>query len=566
METYTSATEYKKKVSVELPDTKTVSVDTNIIHKNNDKLFIFLSLDLCNSTKMKDITPNWTEVITHLYNTKSPLINMDLWKFIGDEVVFYAPYVGINELVNLIISSYEKIESLENELTEIAKTSNPQIKIEIKGTLWLSYVSDNSKTVNIRIREFNEFIGKQIDEGFRMSVYSSSSKLLLDPKIVFILLTLFSIDATEISSNSAYEHFAKNFLENMDPELKVACTNKLKELVNGLDPRKKISKIIEGIYFVQYEYLKGIWGEAPYPIFWYFDQYEKLKYHEAINGGPVSILYHQSEKYYENPDHFQDQFRYYSRNLFQLYSIVHADKEIIEILKVIANTEYESIPFSNGTAQLYYSIACVKDNKVLIAKRGLKRKHLRGVWEFGFKKHSSININDNIRNFCKDEFNLDVDPITDGVYKENIFPIHFCTTYRNNIKHNSILCCANIISDLSIDELEDQINQFIKSKNENSDNIVQYIEAKFVDYNEACKLFKELTLQEVEIDSYQAQIGKSITHNEIVSDEKQEAIIYFLDSIKTVLSFSNIWNNLDEQKWTNLLTTKDRDDNSEEVS
>lgn len=128
------------------------------------------------------------------------------------------------------------------------------------------------------------------------------------------------------------------------------------------------------------------------------------------------------------------------------------------------------------------------------------------------------------------------------------------------------MCCANIISDLSIDELEDQINQFIKSKNENSDNIVQYIEAKFVDYNEACKLFKELTLQEVEIDSYQAQIGKSITHNEIVSDEKQEAIIYFLDSIKTVLSFSNIWNNLDEQKWTNLLTTKDRDDNSEEVS
>lgn len=536
--------------------------DRLIQNKVEDCLMIFVSYDICNSTKMKESVSNWKDVITALYNTSAPRRSMNLWKCIGDEIVFCTKYIGIEELVKCIKFSYEKLEELENTLSQITKNDSG-FKVELKGTIWLANISDSNKSKSVKINEMDEFIGKQIDEGFRMSNYSSSTKLLIDPKIVFVLLILFCIDAKQLSNDSEYSPFAEIFLENIKSSLISNFITKLKSLISDSENweiRSEINKLVKNIYFVNYESLKGIWEESPYPIFWYFDSYKKIKYHEAINGGPISILYHQSKEYYNKDKEYErEQNRYYSRELFRLFSVVNIDDEINSIIEIVANEKFNSTATqlsNSGFAKLYYSIACIKEDKVLIVKRSYERKHLCGVWEFGFTKHTNISINDNIRNFFSEEFGISVTPITDGINNENIIPLHFCTTYRNNRKHNSILCCATIDDDMSIEELKKSILKHIENKNkeyERKNNPKQYIDVNFVDYGTALKKYKELSLADIIEDSYKAQIGDSIKHNS-TNGGQAEAILYFQDSIRATLTFYEKWKELPEKNWCSYIS------------
>ena len=73
---------------------------------NEDDVYAFVSLDLTNSTKFKNEQPNlWKKVIAAFYdvvfelygiNQYQPLlkdlpdeINVEFWKFVGDEVLLY---------------------------------------------------------------------------------------------------------------------------------------------------------------------------------------------------------------------------------------------------------------------------------------------------------------------------------------------------------------------------------------------------------------------------------------------------------------------------------------------
>ncbi len=501
----------------------------------NDNMFIFLSFDICNSTEMKDYVKNWKEVIVEFYRTEFEFKYMSLWKFVGDEIVFYIPYHGIYDFVSLIQFAYRKIGTLQEALNKKIKTKSDPFTINIKGTMWIAYISETDIKKTVRMQDFDEFIGKQIDEGFRMSNFSSGGKLLLDPKIVFILLTLFCIDAIE-SPNNSYSQFSNQFLENVNKELRES----IKKNIDINTVRNMISDVVKNVYFVRYENLKGIWNYSPYPIYWYFESKDRLKYFESE---PISLLSGQT-----NPvDTTQNKF--YSKDLLKVFQTVQTEKDILDIFRLISKNKKFSTSFSrHGLAQLYYSIACIKDNKVLIAQRSYERKHLRGVWEFGFQKHNDTGIKENIAKFFKTEFNLNVKLITDGTSEENIIPLHFCATYRNNLKHNSILCCAEILDDThDLEELKKNINEFIIKKRKSK----QYLKVDFVDESDVKDKFVSLNAKEIEEDSYYAQIGEHKEYN-VDSSAVQHAIMYFDDSIKAALSFFKNKKNNSDGKWYDL--------------
>lgn len=515
-----------------------------------DALYIFFSLDICNSTKMKSDVKDWKNVILKLYNSQFEFRTMRIWKFVGDEVIFCTPYPGIDNLVSLIHLAYSKIQAVEDELNQVTRKENYNIKI--KGTMWLTYVSSNADNTNIHVPVINEFLGKQIDEGFRMAQFSSSGKLLLDPKIVFILLLLYRIDSTMMSSESSNYDFAKKFLEPIDSFIDETEKKKIKDNIESINLRKDIKNLIENIYFMKYEKMKGIWGNNPYPIYWYSQLQSKEEYPSINSNEPIPLLMSTES----------ERNKYYSRDLFSIFESVNIKSDIKKILQVIIDNKPSNPYIKSGTAQLYYSIACVKDGKVLIAKRCFSRKHLSGIWEFGFKKHTDVGTYDDICNFFFKEFGIKVTPITDGTVDNNLIPLHFCTTYRNNIKHNSILCCAEIQEDKTIDELKEHIYKHFESISKNENN-TRYIEVDFVNEEDVKDKFEDLTLKNIEDDSYSASIGKSLLYNNTNQqdkNQKQKAIVYFKDSVKYVLDFYRRWATLTDKKWYNLLSDFNGDD------
>lgn len=516
----------------QLPKMSSKTFDFSV--EKEDGVFVFLSFDICNSTEMKDVVTNWKQIIIKFYETKIQFRHMTLWKFIGDEIVFHMPYTDIGSFLSLIRLAYNKIGALQDELNNAAKTTSSAFKINIKGTMWLAYISNYDTKRNIQIAEIGEFVGKQIDEGFRMSEFSSGGKLLLDPKIVFILLSIFCYDGIESPRNS-YKLFSQQFMENVGEDFKNTI---LKHIDINL-VRNSVSDILEQVYFVNYKTLKGIWGNSPYPIYWYFDSKDRLKYFEDK---PIKILAEQDNSKISSEN------RFYSKELFKVFETVQAEQEIIDIFDMMAKNQSFDATFSrHGVAQLYYSIACVKDDKVFIAQRSYERKHLRGVWEFGFQKHNDVDVIDNIKRMFKNDFNLNVELLTDGTDENNIIPVHFCATYRNNLKHNSILCCARIDDERSLDEIVQSVNAFLND----GPSQKRYLQVDFVDINEANNRFQSLTAHEIEEDSYNAQIDNHKSFNK--GDDIQKAVMYFNDTVKAVLSFVKRWNKLsDGGKWYDL--------------
>lgn len=413
----------------------------SIDHKENS-LYIFFSLDICDSTKMKDQIPNWKDIILKLYNTQEEFKDiMRVWKYVGDEIVFCTAFSGIESLVKLINTAYKKLESVESELTKIADKEG--YTVSIKGTMWLAYISSDSSHTN-QISDIDEFLGKQIDEGFRMTGFSSNNKLLLDPKIVFILLLLFSLDASKVSileENSVNRKFANAFLNNIESII-VDYKNKeesLKRNISSYELRDEISKLVKNIYFIKYERLKGIWKDYPYPIYWYSTSQSKNEYPDINSNELLPVI----------TDKINSK-KFYSLDLISVFDKAGAKSDLDEILNIVSENTPSRPYLKNDTVQLYYSIACVKDGKVFIAKRCYDRKHLKGVWEFGFQKHTLTYTCDDIRKFFLTEFGLTVKPITDGTIENNLIPLHFCTTYRNTNKHNRILSAQILPKDLFV--------------------------------------------------------------------------------------------------------------------
>ena len=101
---------------------------------NEDDVYAFVSLDLTNSTKFKNEQPNlWKKVIAVFYdvvfelygiNQYQPLlkdlpdeINVEFWKFVGDEVLLYVNVYDCKELYNIVRATDEAIQRAMNQIS-----------------------------------------------------------------------------------------------------------------------------------------------------------------------------------------------------------------------------------------------------------------------------------------------------------------------------------------------------------------------------------------------------------------------------------------------------------------
>jgi hypothetical protein len=199
-------------------------------------------VDLVNSTKFKSKYPDkWAAVFMKFYDTVFKHVDKatgaKVWKYIGDEVLFYLEISKMEQilrapdkLLSAMLSAQEEFYGADIE--DIVKNF-----LYFKGALWIAAVQRYKATQSALFPSniyFDlsdgslDFLGVEIDEGFRMAGNVSPGKIVVDPKVAYLLCT------------------------NQDPRHKEIC-----------------EYAIDRLRLISYKKLNGIWEERRFPIIWY---------------------------------------------------------------------------------------------------------------------------------------------------------------------------------------------------------------------------------------------------------------------------------------------------------
>lgn len=227
-------------------------------NEKSEEVLIFISFDLVDSTKFKNESKYktiWPNVIMSLYEL---LINsmlkinghFKIWKYLGDEILFFIPLDKIKSLHKLPKDIFE----IQIEVPVLLKETFKNLidLIQLKTTIWtadISYISKDAlnpnalknknkyiKNIGIALPSsideilINDFVGTDMDEGFRIAKYACHHKIIFSCAFAYLLLK------TEVSADDS---------------------------------------ILPNIKIVSLKILKGIWNGKHYPIIWYTPNWDK---------------------------------------------------------------------------------------------------------------------------------------------------------------------------------------------------------------------------------------------------------------------------------------------------
>jgi len=169
-----------------------------------------------------------------------------LWKYVGDEILFFQEVNKTSDILESVIKASDILKEIcdclhmkGNYQKENIFNNNDIFQLSVKATIWMAVIDGKNNIItNLPgIDDRIDFLGRDIDIGFRIAKYVSRSKIV-------------------ISANLAY------LLSN--------------------------SYINKNLRIIDYKELKGVWLEKRYPIIWYLRD-------NTIDNIPLSFFY--DEKY-----------------------------------------------------------------------------------------------------------------------------------------------------------------------------------------------------------------------------------------------------------------------------
>lgn len=211
-------------------------------------LRLFLSVDMVGSTQFKARftgrgSEGWLDTFRAFF-TRFPLMlagqlafefleedntpAVDVWKVMGDEVIFVAEPRTAEELTSILRAALRTIKLYEAQQFDM-------LPLRLKGTAWLADFAEANIELDIPelsssdVAPHVDFIGPDLDLGFRVSKFARPASLVLSLDLVELLL-----DAANVSAVS--------------------------------------------LYLVGQEELKGVMFGRPYPIIWMHDAEESFDF------------------------------------------------------------------------------------------------------------------------------------------------------------------------------------------------------------------------------------------------------------------------------------------------
>lgn len=365
--------------------------------KGSRTIELFFSFDIVNSSLYKDINYlEWPYVLTKLLTDIQKEITKDipgaqLWRVLGDEIIFFVTIKDIEEIYTVIDAVYSVLVKSNIKLhngKSNEKNKNLYKKSSILGiqaAAWIAIIAKEEKEFEMYdnifkryringVQQINEFLGQDIDTGFRIKKETQKRRLVLSLELAKILS-----DKTEYLS-----------------KLKI----------------------------ITYKKLKGVWNNRLYPIIWYHDEkisgvaFEDSFYYDETTYSQLSKEYFLNR---ENED--GDLASYMFLNTRKALEKIIKDQDLEEkmnrINEIIKNTSNDEkaveTEFDNKLLEFHCAAVCcdVENKKVFVVKRK-NRTFLPGLWEFGCAKANiEENLCDSIKKDYKNDFGIDIEIVCD---------------------------------------------------------------------------------------------------------------------------------------------------------
>lgn len=421
----------------------------NTVEKCNDiacvnRVILFFSFDVVNSTKYKSINYyGWSYVLNKIFETLrikvcDKIQNAELWRVLGDEIIFIvqintldALYEYVDNIYSVLVENvemidngclFDEIEYLEESVRGVLKGQNI---ISLQASAWIGVVTDGRKIRDKSYRgevdnvldifeeknqgKFYEFIGSDIDAGFRIKKFTRSKRLVLS----FELANLIS----------------------------------------------KKEELCDNIYIITYKSLKGIWQERLYPIIWYYNR--KMNANRTLGSSFPYDLRDEDNLYKEYFQNRSENGAILERNMFvkvqmafeRLIRDQNLTDKVLRIENEIKNSSKYMSVLGNPLLELHCVAVCIKcDTKeIFIAKRAAREMNA-GCWEFGCAKaNPQQDIIASIQDEYQRDFGLDIRLVLDSGRKEKLpTPIAIYQIQKGESLHKGIIFIAEIVQDTDI--------------------------------------------------------------------------------------------------------------------
>lgn len=296
------------------------------------RAYLFMSYDLVNSTIFKQQhSEKWPSETSQFYRSAEEWLlarvtNTSVWKYAGDEVLFYTAAQSVDDVTKWVRCGYEVLTALDQQIKERSKG-----QLRVKGTCWAALASAEQpgglSAPNLVFTHSSEagapardFLGPEIDAGFRLGSSTCQATLALSAELAAFLLT-----------------FAPN-------------------------------PVTENIRLVSFQKLKGVWGNKHYPICWYRENLsDGFDYDDPYENPLLGEALQQPPKDKKDVVRIVAQFK--PTYVADLRKALSASAEIV-------------------TAPPKFEVHCAavvqrKDGKILVAKRSDTKRTYPGKWEFG---------------------------------------------------------------------------------------------------------------------------------------------------------------------------------------
>jgi hypothetical protein len=352
--------------------------------QNYDGTYLFFSFDLVNSTAFKNKNKRWGEIFDQFFSyckgeMRKAFPSAVPWKMIGDEILFY---LRVTREIELYEAPEKTFDILGKCIKFISEKLDAKSSLSVKATLWAAAMYSSADNVTNRIiiesdfdKDILDFLGPDIDIGFRISEYALKSILVIEAKLACLL--------TKLETELYKEHISTH------------------------------------MRIVSYEQLKGVWDGRYYPIVWYRDDWTY---------SPNMFVY--DEKYYSKIVHqiqaTKGECLEDASHLTKIFVDLNRISEI-QILKDNINAKEDAVrvPIKisrDKLGELHIVAICVNsNNEILVAKR-TEKDTLPNRWEFGCGQlHINQDFISAINEGYKSDFGITLEFI--GNNNENPIPI-----------------------------------------------------------------------------------------------------------------------------------------------
>lgn len=468
-----------KKVKAKLQ--KDYSNQIQSLNEEREELFerrsveVFFSFDIVNSTAYKTLNyTGWSQVIIALFSKVQQLIvkkmpSAEMWRILGDEVIFIVPikekddifvYISnIFEILNIMVLQLKKgiffdelgLSDLERDLMKM------QNIISIKASAWIAIVGEKLKKLEqydnlierFKLQEgygIFEFLGNDIDTGFRMKENTQDRRLAISYELAYIL-----------SRNTDY---------------------------------------LRNIHIITYKRLKGVWQNRLYPIIWYHDE----KYLEGMSF-ENSFYYDERENselvklYFENRTASLLEPEMYFNVDYALNKILIDQKledKFAKIDKIIIESQedFKHLLDPKFLLRLHCVSVCYDKSKkkILIMKRADNREKFPGCWEFGCAKGTlETSLVEQIEDEYKKDFGI-VIKVQCNEDRKDIQPIPLAMyeIESEQGKDKGIITMAEIIEEVDVDNFRGIKHSKVRWIEESE--IDQFSEEAVVDFKNTLKI------------------------------------------------------------------------------